>query len=321
MANNTTGSTTLEQLEGIIAGRPTGIGILDFKLVGDITIGNVIAIAIIIFVAILVAKLLDHTIRHRLSGSVDPKNIDGLIKVVNWIIVFIAFLVASPQLHLDLTGLLAAGGVIGIALGFASQNTLSNLVAGIMLIVEHPLSFGDVVVIDGTEGYVEKISLISTHIKTYDGVILRIPNTTVFNAKITNCVSNVARRFTYNIDISYSNDADKAADLIRKTVEKHPYALTEPAPDIYVDNLGAHGIKVIVKIWAPSQYYWPTQHQLLWDIFKALRDGGIEIPFNQLVLWYGEDNAKKLCENLDNDKPATEILKDSLKKKGTKTHE
>ncbi|HJJ36465.1 MAG TPA: mechanosensitive ion channel family protein [Methanocorpusculum sp.] len=313
MANDTAGTGLKNALDVVATGKATGISFLDFRLVGEFTVGNLIAVLVIAFVAFLVVKLVTYAIRHRLRGKVDPKNTDGLVKIVTWIIILIAFLVASPQLHLDLTGLLAAGGVLGIALGFASQNTLSNLVAGVMLILEHPFSFGDIVVIDGTEGYIEKISLISTHIKTYDGVILRIPNTTVFNARITNCVSNVARRFIYKVDISYADDAEKASAIIRGTVEKHPYALTEPAPDIYVDDLGAHGINVMIKIWAPSQYYWPTQHELLWEIFKALRDGGVDIPFNQLVLWYGEENAKKLCENIDNDRPATEILKGSLK--------
>ncbi|HJJ54455.1 MAG TPA: mechanosensitive ion channel family protein [Methanocorpusculum sp.] len=310
----------IDLISAIIEGDLTGIKFLDFTLFGEFTIGNLIAVIIIALATIIVAKLVSRTVRRRLSSKIDPKNADSLAKLSVWIIAIIGLLVASPQLHIDLYGLVVAGGVITVALGFASQNTLSNLMAGVMLMIERPISFGDIVVINGTEGYVENISLISTHIKTYDGVILRIPNTTVLNADITNCVTNVARRFIYTVDISYSDDADKAAGLIRETIAENPYALVEPAPDIYVSDLGAHGIQIMVKIWAPSPVYWIAQHELLWEIFKSLRDGGIDIPFNQLVLWYGEENAKKLCENLDNTKSATEILQNS-RKEGNVNHE
>ena len=302
------GSEIFENLETMMNGGTTGNSLLDTVIFGEFTIGNLIALAIIIAVTILLKKIVSSLIRRVLTGKVDVKNTDGLVKLTSWVIYFIAFLVACPQLHIDISGILVAGGIVGVAIGFASQNTLSNLIAGILLMIERPINVGDVVIINDTEGYVESVSLLSTLIKTYDGILLRIPNSNVFSADIRNCVSNVARRFSYGIDIRYSDNADTALKIIWDTISRHPYALTEPAPSLYVDDLGAHGIRVAVKIWSPSAYWWTARTELLWQIFKDLRKGGVDVPFNQLTIWYGKDDAEKLQENIDSDKSAAEII-------------
>ncbi|MDO5847390.1 MAG: mechanosensitive ion channel family protein [Methanocorpusculum sp.] len=301
-------SSLIGELGKLFDGGLTGNVILDFKLIGDFTIGNLLAVILITILVIVASRVVSRLLRRGLSGKVDAKNIDGLVKLVCWIIFFIGLLIASPQLHIDLSGLLVAGGVVGVAVGFASQNTLSNFIAGILLMIERPIGIGDEINIADSEGYVESISLLSTKIKTYDGDILRIPNSTVFSANITNLVTNVARRFTYSIDIRYTDDADTAVKIIRETALQNPYILTEPAPSIYVNELGAHGINILVKLWSPSQYWWDAKIEVLWTLFKALRKGGIDIPFNQLTLWYGEDDAAKLQNNLDTDKSAAEII-------------
>ncbi|HJJ30664.1 MAG TPA: mechanosensitive ion channel family protein [Methanocorpusculum sp.] len=316
--NPVTGSDIIENIGTMMQGGATGNSLLDTVVFGEVTIGNLIAVAIIIIAAIVLKRIISSVIRRVLSGKVDAKNSDGLVKLASWTIYFIAFLVICPQLHIDISGLLVAGGVVGVAIGFASQSTLSNLVAGILLMIERPISVGDVVIINDTEGYVESISLLSTHIKTYDGIILRIPNEKVFSSDIRNCVSSVARRFRYDVDISYSDDADTAVKIIRETISRHPYALVEPAPSIYVEELGAHGIRVVVKIWAPSEYkyWWSAKSELLWQIFKDLCKAGVDIPFNQLTIWYGKENAEKLLENIDSDKSAEEIIGKKPEPKG-----
>ena len=298
----------VNEIENFFDGKLTGNSILDFKLFADFTIGNLIGVLIIAVVVFVLIKIVSRLIRRGLSGKIDAKNIDGTVKLACGVIIFLGILGASPLLHIDFNGLLVAGGVVGVAVGFASQNTLSNFIAGILLMIERPIGIGDEINIAGFEGYVETISLLSTKIKTYDGDILRIPNSTVFSAQITNLVTNVARRFVYSIDIRYTDDAEKAVRIIRETALRNPYILTEPAPSIYVNELGAHGINILVKLWSPSQYWWDAKIEVLWTLFKALRKGGIDIPFNQLTLWYGEDDAAKLQSSIDTDKSAAEII-------------
>ncbi|MDO5844721.1 MAG: mechanosensitive ion channel family protein [Methanocorpusculum sp.] len=287
----------------------SGNAFLDTKLLGEVTIGNLIACAIIIVIVLIISRIVSGAIRRVLIGKAEVNSINFITKLVRWVIYFIGFLVLSPQLHLDLSGLLVAGGVVAVAFGFASQNTLSNFVAGVLLMFERPITIGDNISVKGTEGYVEDIGLLSTKIRTYEGIYVRIPNDTLFTSDITNYVSNVARRFDYSVDISYSEDADKAIKIIKKVIDTHPYALKSPSPSVYVNELGASGISIKVRIWSPSGYWWDARVDLLWKIFKALKTANVDIPFDQLVIWFGQEEAEKLkAEKLKTKETVSEIM-------------
>ncbi len=270
----------------------TGNTLLDSKIIGEITFGNLFAAIIIIIATYIIGKFISILVLRILAGKVDPNNSTFLVKLVKWVIYFIGFLIASPFLHIDLSGLMVAGGVVAVALGFASQNTLSNFVAGVLLMFERPVALGDNISVNGTEGYVQEIGLLSTTIRTYEGIFVRIPNDSMFSSDITNYVAHIARRFDYDIGISYSEDADKAIGIIKEVIDKHPYALRSPAPTIYVDLLDASSVNLKVRIWAPSGYWWDVKTELLWKIFKALRTAGVDIPFQQVTLWFGDDAEK-----------------------------
>lgn len=287
----------------------SGTAFLDTNLVGEVTVGNLIACAVIVLAVLVIAKIITGTLHRVLLGKVELNSINFIKKMVRWVIYLIGFLILSPQLHLDLSGLMVAGGVVAVAFGFASQNTLSNFVAGVLLMFERPITVGDNISVKGIEGYVEDIGLLSTKVRTYEGIYVRIPNDSLFTSDITNYVSNVVRRFEYSVDISYSEDAEKAIKIIKEVVDRHPYALKNPAPGVYVNKLGASGIEIKIRIWSPSGYWWDARTELLWSIFKALKNADVEIPFDQLVVWFGEDEAEKLNNEKLKSKPkVSEIL-------------
>lgn len=289
--------------------------ILDSLIYGQLTVGNVVIFFLLLVATFVIARIISGILRRTLAGKTEAKTIDLTVKSVRTVIYVIGVIVACSQLKIDLSGLLVAGGVVGVAAGFASQNTLSNLVAGILLMFERPISIGDSIVVNGTEGYVEGIGLLSTRVRTYSGLYVRIPNDSLFTSEITNMVSNVARRFDYNISIRYTDDAKKAIKATKKVIEEHPYALKNPAPSVYVDTLGAHGIELKVRIWSPSGFWWDARTELLWTIFKALRQEDIDVPFDQLTVWFGEEDAAKLSRSLEagTDMTVEEILGKSEK--------
>lgn len=144
-----------------------------------------------------------------------------------------------------------------------------------------------------TLGTVEDIRILSTIIKTYDGIYTRIPNQTLFTSNITNYVAHVARRFEYSVGIRYSDDADRAIEVIWKVINRHPFALKSPSPSIYVDELGDNAVILIVRIWAPSSEWWDVRTELLWKIKLALEENGIQIPFPQRTLWFPEGTGRE----------------------------
>ena len=198
------------------------------------------------------------------------------------IIVFIAIL---PLTGLDPSGLLLAGGITGIVLGFASQNIVGNLISGVFLMIEKPIKIGDQVEISGTSGFVTDIRIISTLIRTYDGLLVRIPNQQVFTTNITNVVGYPVRRFEFTLGIRYSDDADTAIWLIKDLIDKEPFALLNPDPSVFVNELGESSVKLVVRIWAPMSEWFALKTSLLWTIKKTLEENGIEMPFPQHVVY------------------------------------
>lgn len=154
--------------------------------------------------------------------------------------------------------------------------------------VERPIRIGNTVNIGDITGIVEDIRIISTTLRTFDGFQVRIPNEKVFTANISNYVTNVVRRFEYDVGIRYSDDADKAITIIKELINFEPFALKNPEPLVWVSKLGDNAVNVNVKIWAPVSEWWALRTSMLWRIKKALEQQGIEIAFPQRVVWFGD---------------------------------
>ena len=215
-----------------------------------------------------------------------------------------------PLIGLDPSGLLLAGGVTGIILGFASQNIVGNLVSGFFLMVERPIKIGDQVEINEISGYVTDIRIISTLIRTYDGLLVRIPNQQVFTTNITNIVGHPVRRFEYTIGIRYSDDANAAIWLIKDLIDKEPFALLNPSPSVFVNDLGESSVKISIRIWAPVNEWFGIKTRILWDIKQTLEENGIEIQFPQRVVHlHTVPEIKQIPEEPDAGKRNRECIK------------
>ena len=256
---------------------------IDF--LGGRTYGDVIIFLIIIIFSVIIAKIVRINVRKTLKEKVPLTTLNNIEKVVYYGIIFIGFVVALPKIGFSLSGLLVAGGILGIVIGFASQTVVSNLISGIFLMIEKPIKVGDGVNINDVSGIVEDIRILSTTIRTYDGIYVRIPNERVFNSNIQNYVVHGARRFGYKIGIRYKDDAEKAISIIKNLLEEHPLVLKEPSPTIFVEELGESSVNLNIKIWAPSREWYSVYTEMLWKIKTALEKEGIEIPFPQRVIW------------------------------------
>jgi small-conductance mechanosensitive channel len=269
--------------------------ILNRPVYGDVTLFDIILAVIILFVATAIAKGLTAYLRRFLKERVAKGHLEIVVKIISYAIIIIAVLSILPIVGVKLSGLLVAGGIAGLAIGFASQSIIGNLISGIFLIIERPINIGNSVNVDGTAGIVEDIRIISTTIRTFDGLYVRVPNQKVFTANITNFVANIARRFEYVVGIRYSDDADKALEIIKGIIEEHPLALKNPAPQVFVDNLGDNSVNIIVRVWGPATEWYGIKTELLLKIKKAIEKEGIEIPFPQRVVWFANDlNAREV---------------------------
>ncbi len=245
-----------------------------------------------IILSIIIAKGVSVFLRRSLRDKFDKDRLGILLKVSYYGIIILAIVLALPVLGINTSGLLVAGGVTGIVIGFASQSIVGNLMSGIFIMAERPIKIGSQVEIDNVTGFVEDIGIMSTILRNYEGLYIRIPNEKVFTNNITNISANIARRIEYTIGIRYTDDADKAVKIIADLIEDHPFVLKKPTPDIYVDALEESSVNIVIKAWAPVAQWYATKRELLWKIKTNLEKEGIQIPFPQRVIWFANEKSK-----------------------------
>jgi small-conductance mechanosensitive channel len=258
---------------------------LSAPVYGSVTVSDLIIFSLIVAVSLIIAKLAGVYIKKNLSDRIRKDELAKIIRITQAVIVLAGIFISLPSFHVEFGELLLIGGTAGIIIGFASQRLVTNIGSGIFLLVERPVKIGDTVKIGETAGTIEDIRILSTTLKTFEGIYIRIPNETVFNSEITNYVANEARRFEYRIAIRYADDAAKAIGIISGLLAAHPFVLYNPPPSVYVDELADSGVIIMIRIWAPSREWWSVRTEMLWKIKHALEQEGFQIPFPQRVVW------------------------------------
>lgn len=237
-----------------------------------------LGIAVTVFIALFVKALMRRSLGRRM-----PKHAySPLEKLVYYGLIVVGVIYSLKPLGLNLTGLLMAGGVLGIVIGFASQAVVSNLLGGLFIYIERPMKIGDPVEIEGVGGEVLDISVLSTRIRTWDGYVVRLPNSRVFNAHITNYAAIPARRIDFAVSIAYGSDIPAAREAIMGALRSHPLVLENPEPEVYVEELGDSAIVLRVRAWAPTKVWFPVKKELVELVYRTLVERGFEIPFPQM---------------------------------------
>ena len=257
--------------------------------IGGISTGDLFWFIAILVIGVGIAKAVSINVKRALSERIQKSERELLAKVIYYIIIVWALIIALPHLNVNLSGLLVAGGIVGLVIGFASQSVVANFVSGLFLMFEHPIKIGDSINVAGVSGSVEDIRILSTVVKTYDGIFTRIPNEKVFTSNIANYVHNAARRFEYQIGIRYEDDADEAIRIVKEVIWTHPFALKNPAPSVFVDNFGSDSVNLTAYIWAPARNWWDVRTSLLWQIKQRLEENGIEMPFPQRTIRFADE--------------------------------
>ncbi|GAB6148136.1 mechanosensitive ion channel family protein [Stetteria hydrogenophila] len=245
---------------------------------------KVLLAAVIFAAGLFIASFVRSIMRRNVAPRLPMHVYKPLENVTFYGLLFFAGIAALQPFGVRLSSLLVAGGFAGIVIGFASQNALSNLISGVMLLAEQPFKVGDPIFVAGVGGVVVNVGVLSTTIRTWDGTFVRIPNNEVFNSVITNYFKVKARRIEFTIGVHYNTDIDKALEVIKKLVDDHPFCLINPAPDVFVEEYADSSINLKVRCWAPPQVWFATKVELQTRIKKALDEAGIQIPYPQLDL-------------------------------------
>lgn len=218
-----------------------------------------------------------------------------LRNIISVLLVILGIAAIMAQFGFNIISIMAGLGIVGIAVSFAAQSTLSNFIAGITILIERPFQIGDWVRINKFEGQITQILLRTTQIRNRDNLLIIIPNATVANAEVTNLTAHERMRFESFCRVSLQEDIERARTVILQRLSLEDEYLKTPAPSVDVHEFGESGIILIVRYWLmPHQMERlpRIQEKLLEQIKEALRDAHIEVPFPHLKLLTGQIHEK-----------------------------
>lgn len=208
--------------------------------------------------------------------------------VVSYAGTVILFLIILGELGVNLTALLGAAGIVGIAIGFASQTSVSNIISGLFLLGEKPFTVGDVIKVGDKSGIIISIDLMSIKIRTFDNLFIRLPNQMVLNTEVVNVTRFPIRRLDLSVSVAYKENVGKVKAILTETARGNPYALREPEPLVLIQNFGQSGIEFFLGVWFLKTDFVQLKNSLLQSIKERLDAEGIEIPFPHVSLYAGE---------------------------------
>jgi small-conductance mechanosensitive channel len=243
---------------------------------------------VILVVGILLIYLIAFTVKKLLPKSLSKQRqmiVHRLIFYTGSII--LAFLIIA-ELQINLAPFFGAAGIIGLVVGVASQTSIGNIVSGFFLVSEKSFEIGDVIKIGDKSGVVYSIDLLSIKIKTFDNLLLRIPNQTVISTELTNVTKFPIRRLDFLVSVAYKEDLARVKELLQKIAAENPLCLDEPEPLIVFKEFGASGIDILLGVWFEKTNYLKVKNSIFQEIKSTFDNEGIEIPFPHLTIYTGE---------------------------------
>lgn len=251
---------------------------------GGIALAKNVGIVLISFLALLfVARMVRKLVR-RWIGHVP--NISDLLQafvvgIVYWIVLAIGLMLVLSGLGVDVTPLFALFGGASIIAALAMQDSLSNLAAGLMIMIYRPFDEGHYVDIGGVAGTVKSTNIVATTVMTPDNQVIIIPNKNVWGNVITNVTASDTRRVDLVFGISYDDSIPEAIKILEQAVEAHPLVLKDPAPTIRVNELADSSVNLICRPWVNTADYWTVYWDLMRYVKELFDSVGISIPYPQ----------------------------------------
>lgn len=214
------------------------------------------------------------------------RNIDETLarffqSTVRYLVLVVTVIMVLSQFGVEMASLLVVLSTAGLAVGLALQGTLSNVAAGVMLLLFRPFKIGNFVQVAGHSGTVKAITLFVTEMATPDNVHIVVPNAQVWGASVVNYSHHPTRRVDIVVGIDYEDDIDKAMTTIKDLIAADERVHAEPASLVAVTDLGDNSVNFTVRMWCDAANYWPLKFDMTKKIKEGLDAAGVTIPFPQ----------------------------------------
>ena len=256
------------------------------ELFGSVTIGSILLLLILFASVIIIERIVQkQLIRRFLSRTkLQPSLQFGLSRIIGYTLIAVGFYVAFQLVGVDLSSLAIIAASLGVGIGFGLQNIINNLVSGIIILAERPISIGDRIEVAGVAGRVTKIQLRSTTVVTNDNITMIVPNADFISNTVTNWSHGDPKvRIRVPVGVAYGSDLKLLQRLLLEAAAEHPKALRDPSPVVLFTEFGDSSLNFELGVWTQEMTATPIHFtsEMNFIIDQKLRENDIEIPFPQ----------------------------------------
>jgi small conductance mechanosensitive channel len=284
-----------------------------------LTVWDGVHAAVILVVAIVLSQVARRLVVRAFGGRAAPAGASGTAggervvaritaRVLAYVVVLAGLVYALMALHVAIGPLVGALGIGGIALAFALQDILQNLVAGVILQARRPIRHGDQVEVGSYAGVVRDIDLRTVLVRTFDGLDVYVPNRSVLENPIVNYTISPVRRLTVPVGVGYDSDLGAVQRCLVDAVRGVDGVLADPPPAAWVTGFGPSSIDVSVLVWfaVATHGVWQVQSDTAVAIKAALDAAGVTIPFPQQTVSVDPATLRAVTASGSGDRDASE---------------
>ena len=253
---------------------------------------------IIIFIALMVGRLIRRVIDRAVDKvpSLDPSVGNIFYSIARTFLWLFTVLIILDLFGFNTASLLTVLGAAGLAVGLAMKDSLSNIAAGLMLLLLRPYKVGDYIDCGTVSGTIKEMGLFTTTLSTADGIFIAAPNSAIFGNPVKNYSRNATRRVDISVGISYGDSLPEGLRVLQGLMEKNEQILKDPPPQVLVAELADSSVNLTLRFWVESGNYWTVFWQIKSELKPALESAGLNIPFPQRVITFAnaipEENRK-----------------------------
>ena len=244
---------------------------------------NIVAAIAIVIIGMIVARIVSNTVnRLMVARKIDATVADFLSALVRYGIIAFTLIAALGRVGVQTASVIAVLGAAGLAVGLALQGSLSNLAAGVLLVMFRPFRAGEYVDLGGVAGTVLNVQIFSTTMRTVDGKIVVIPNGKIIAGNIINFSREPVRRNEFIIGVAYDSDIDKVKKILTDIIQSDERILKDREMTVRLNELGASSINFVVRVWSNSS----DLQSVYWDVLERIKRefdaNGISFPYPQM---------------------------------------
>lgn len=238
---------------------------------------------LILVIGLLLIKLVMKAIRSIMAKTKLEKITQSLLcSVLKFALTIIVIISAVQALGVDTTSLIALISAAGLAVSLSLQDSLSNLANGIILISTRPFKEGDYVSINGVEGTVQNVRMLTTCLATVDNKLVVIPNSNVVTNEVINYSARKIRRVSFDFDIAYESDIELAKKIILDVMNSNGKIILDKAPFVSLKTLKESSLGIAANCWCDNEDYWSVYYYVMDNVYNEFKRNNISVPYNQL---------------------------------------